>query len=101
MDTWEAPHAKALEEKLLHPHDLLSVRDPFAHRRACVACRGSEAGSYLRLIDSCITQVKAQGPSRTSNDRRACAACHVDASCKLLMVFDGVQVDASCKLDAS
>ena len=23
---------------------------------------GSEAGSYLRLIDSCITQLKAQGP---------------------------------------
>jgi len=27
----------------------------------------SEAGSYLRLIDSCITQLKAQGPSRTCN----------------------------------
>jgi len=27
-------------------------------------CSGSEVGSYLRLIDSCITQVKAQGPSR-------------------------------------
>ena len=26
-----------------------------------------EAGSYLRLIDSCITQLKAQGPSRTCN----------------------------------
>ena len=25
---------------------------------------GSKAGSYLRLIDSCITQIKAQGPSR-------------------------------------
>ena len=25
----------------------------------------TEAGSYLRLIDSCITQRKAQGPSRT------------------------------------
>jgi len=23
---------------------------------------GTEAGSYLRLIDSCITQLKAQGP---------------------------------------
>ena len=28
-------------------------------------CNGSEAGSYLRLIDSCITQLKTQGPSRT------------------------------------
>ena len=30
-------------------------------------CYGNEAGSYLRLIDSCITQCKAQGPSRTCN----------------------------------
>jgi len=29
---------------------------------------GSEAGSYLRLIDSCITQLKVQGPSRTCNE---------------------------------
>jgi len=29
-----------------------------------VMCSGSEAGSYLRLIDSCITQLKAhQGPA--------------------------------------
>jgi len=31
-------------------------------------CSGSETGSYLRLIDSCISQLfKAQGPSRTCN----------------------------------
>jgi len=30
-------------------------------------CSGPAAGSYLRLIDSCITQLKAQGPSRTRN----------------------------------
>ena len=29
--------------------------------------RVGEAGSYLRLIDSCITQLKAQGPSKTCN----------------------------------
>ena len=29
---------------------------------------GSEVGSYLRLIDSCITQLKAQGPSTTCNE---------------------------------
>ena len=29
---------------------------------------GSEAGSYLRLRDSCITQIKAQGPSRTCDE---------------------------------
>jgi len=33
-------------------------------------CSGSEAGSYLRLIDSCITQFKAQGPSWTCNESR-------------------------------
>ena len=33
-------------------------------------CWGTEAGSYLRLIDSCITQLKAQGPSRTCNESR-------------------------------
>ena len=29
-----------------------------------------EAGLYLRLIDSCITQLKAQGPSRTCNESK-------------------------------
>ena len=33
-------------------------------------CSGSEAGSYLRLIDSCITQLKAQGPSGTCNESK-------------------------------
>ena len=33
------------------------------------AC-GTEAGAYLRLIDSRITQLKAQGPSRTCNESR-------------------------------
>ena len=31
---------------------------------------GSQAGSYSRLIDSCFTQLKAQGPSRTCNESR-------------------------------
>ena len=29
---------------------------------------GSEAGSCLRLADSCITQLEAQGPSRTCKE---------------------------------
>ena len=33
-------------------------------------CCGTEAGSYLRLIDSCTTQLKAQGPSRTCNESK-------------------------------
>jgi hypothetical protein len=36
---------------------------PVGHARP-----GSEAGSYFRLIDSCITQLKAQGPSRTCDE---------------------------------
>ena len=32
---------------------------------------GSKASSYLRLINFCITQLKAQGPSRTCNERNA------------------------------
>ena len=30
----------------------------------------TEAGSYLRLMDLCITQLKAQGPSRTCNESK-------------------------------
>jgi len=30
----------------------------------------TEAGSYLRLIDSCITQLTAQGPSGTCNESK-------------------------------
>ena len=30
----------------------------------------TEEGSYLRLIDSCITQLKAPGPSRTCNESK-------------------------------
>ena len=32
--------------------------------------QGTEAGSYLRLIDSCITQLQAQGPSGTCNESK-------------------------------
>jgi len=30
----------------------------------------TEAGSYSRLIDFCITQLKVQGPSRTCNESK-------------------------------
>ena len=33
-------------------------------------CSSSEAGSYLSLIDSCVTQLKAQGPSRTGDESK-------------------------------
>ena len=37
--------------------------------RLVVWC-GTEADSYARLIDSCITQLKAQGPSRTCTESK-------------------------------
>ena len=60
-------------------------------RGALQARRGTEVGSFLRLIDSCITHLKDQGPSRTCNESKeeeedlagecVCAghARHVDA----------------------
>ena len=33
-------------------------------------CCGTEVGSHVRRIDSCITQLKAQGPSRTCNESK-------------------------------
>ena len=42
----------------------------FAHQAQSQVCSGSEAGSYLRLIDSCVTQLKAQGHSRTCNESK-------------------------------
>ena len=38
--------------------------------KRCWGRSGSEAGSYLRRIDSCITQLKAHGPSRTCNESK-------------------------------
>ena len=49
--------------------DRVVLRRAGAHRLA--ENRGvvvTEAGLYLRRIDSCITQVKAQGPSRTCHE---------------------------------
>jgi len=43
---------------------------PAAGNHFTEMCSGSEAGSYLRLIDSCITQLKAQGPSRTCKESK-------------------------------
>jgi len=40
------------------------------HSRRCQRVHRPEAGSYLRLIDSCITQLKAQGPFRICNESR-------------------------------
>ena len=44
-------------------------------------CSGSEVGSYLRVIDSGITQRKAQGPSRTCNESKEEETKRVEAQC--------------------
>ena len=48
------------------------TRSAFKNNHFTEMCCGTEAGSYLRLIDSCITQLKAQGPSqfRTCNESK-------------------------------
>ena len=47
----------------------VALFDQMRHVDPKIPC-GTEAGSYLRLIDSCITQLKAQGPSRTCNESK-------------------------------
>jgi len=43
----------------------------FSESAASFKCNASPApGSYLRLIDFCITQLKAQGPSRTCHESK-------------------------------
>ena len=50
-----------------HAHTRTRTRE---HSEGSKVCSDSEAGSYLRLIDSYITQLKAQRPSRTCNERK-------------------------------
>ena len=47
-----------------------STRQALRTIRGAAGQDGSEAGSYLRLIDSFITQIKTQGPSRTCNESK-------------------------------
>ena len=48
----------------------LPFASQFKNTYSAEMCSGSEAGLYLRLIDFCITQLKAQGPSRTCNESK-------------------------------
>ena len=47
-----------------------------------------EAGSNLRLIDSCITQLTAQGPSRTCNESEEEEQEERDCTCTRKPVTD-------------
>jgi len=49
---------------------LLACFSRYFSRRTCTCVVVTEVGSYLRLIDSCITQLEAQGPSRTCNESK-------------------------------
>jgi len=53
------------------------------HQGYCATemCSGSEAGSYWRLVDSCITQLKVQGPSRTCNESKEDEEATADNEC--------------------
>ena len=48
---------------------VLNILQSFLSGLECgTLCSGSEAGSYLKLTDPCITQLKAQRPPRTCNE---------------------------------
>ena len=49
---------------------MLDYSSQFKNNHFTEKCSGSETVAYLRLIDSCITQLKAQGPSRTCNESK-------------------------------
>ena len=44
------------------------IPHPNVAKRGRFSVSGSEAGSFLRRMDSCITQLEVQGPSRTCYD---------------------------------
>ena len=57
-------------------------------------------GAYLRLIDSCITQLKAQGPSRTCNESTEEERTHVDVlllRTRLLRILDNLRILSSLR----
>ena len=49
--------------------DYSQVHLQFKNNHLTEMCSSSEAGLYLMLIDSCITQLEAQGPSGTCSER--------------------------------
>ena len=53
-----------------HPGVGQTLVSKFKNKHFTEMCCGTEAGSYLRLIDSCITQRKAEGPARTCNESK-------------------------------
>ena len=60
--------------------------------RVLTMCSGSEAGSYLRRIDSWINQFKAQGPSWTCNESQ-----EGEVSLSTVLTWRGVLIDCADK----
>ena len=60
-------------------------------------CCGNEAGSYLRLRESCNTQLKAQGPSKTCNQSKTEEEEHLKVV-GVLDESDGVVTDREHEL---
>jgi len=70
-------------------------QDQYAGRSCCCSCArdgmcsSSEAGSYVRLIYSCTTQLQAQGPSRTCNESKEeeGEGCRARPVCRRLLLL--------------
>ena len=62
-------------------------------------CLVTEEGSYLRLIDFCITQLKAQGPSRTCNESKEEEQALASASVLGVAVLEGCCESRRCSRD--
>ena len=59
-----------LQKCAVVPNRKVGPRKPHLDNHFTEMCSGAEAGSYLRPIDSCITQLKAQGPSMTCDESK-------------------------------
>ena len=78
VGSWRDWHAVSTTSQLRTTRKLLELRavlnrysSQFKDNYFTEMCCGNEVGSYLRRIDSFITQLKAQGPSRTCNESKA------------------------------
>ena len=62
--------ARPIQRHIRPPLPKVAAPCQFKNNHSTEMCSGSEAGSCLRLIDSCITHLKAQGPARTCNESK-------------------------------
>jgi len=77
--------AEALIVFTVHPHPRHSSQ--FKNNHFTEMCNGSEVGSYLRLIDSCTTQLKAQGPKTCNESKEEEEHLVRESTAEALIVF--------------